>query len=79
MRKITLFGCLLLSGCAMDAVTVKWHDGKIIRIDGGAESLVTVKLDGGTLTVDNRKTSAIQSIVEFMMLKMMSDTEIKAK
>ena len=74
MRTIFLLLCLSLSGSAMDAVVIRWHDGKIIRIEGGAKSLVTVKLSSGTITVDNRKVSTMRTIFEWLTMKTLTDT-----
>lgn len=72
MRTTCFFVCLVfsLAGCAtMDTVVVRWHDGKVIKIEGGAKSLVKVKIKDGEVEVDNRKTSFMTTLLNWATLK----------
>lgn len=54
MIKIILIS-LLLSGCLGNIKSqIIWYDGREINIKSKNDGLVTVKLDGGEITVDNR-------------------------
>lgn len=64
---------LLFAGCALDSTVIRWHDGKVVRISGGAKSMVKLKIGDDEVTVDSRKPSVLTDFLKLMMFNSVKD------
>ena len=68
---------LILSGCVRNKTTILWHDGKTVEILGSSDQLVEIQLSSGTVKIDSRKSSMVRDMVQFLLIKMSTDSSMK--
>lgn len=71
---------LLLCSCAPNKTIISWHDGKVVEILGSDDQLVEVQLSSGTagtVKIDSRKSSLVRDMIQFLLIKMSSDSTEK--
>ena len=75
LQVLLIFTLLVgFSGCALDSTVIKWHDGKVVRVEGGSKSMVKLKIGDDEVTVDSRKPSILTDFLKLMMFDSVKDS-----